>query len=110
MRAEAERMEREEELEKVRQAERQKKLDEAAAKQRAREKEIEEREVRPFTLQCYLHSHLMPLAQSTWHSCCVTRDGICTAQQGTLPMLSCPCAFFSNTSCAVPSTRACGLD
>lgn len=45
LQAEAERMEREMELEKTREAERQKKLDEAAAKQRAREKEIEEREV-----------------------------------------------------------------
>lgn len=45
MQAEIERMEREKELEKTREAERQKKLDEAAAKQRAREKEIEEREV-----------------------------------------------------------------
>ena len=45
LQAEAERMEREMELERAREAERQKKLDEAAAKQRAREKEIEEREV-----------------------------------------------------------------
>ena len=45
MQAEIERMEREKELDKAREAERQKKLDEAAAKQRAREKEIEEREV-----------------------------------------------------------------
>ena len=45
LQAEAEREMREMELEKAREAERQKKLDEAAAKQRAREKEIEEREV-----------------------------------------------------------------
>lgn len=38
---------REMEIEKTREAERQKKLDEAAVKQRAREKEIEEREVSP---------------------------------------------------------------
>ena len=45
LQAEAEREMREMELEKAREAERQKKLDEAAAKQRAREQEIEEREV-----------------------------------------------------------------
>ncbi len=45
LQAEAERLEREMELEKTREAERQKKLDDAAAKQRAREREIEEREV-----------------------------------------------------------------
>ncbi|KAL3155895.1 hypothetical protein ABBQ32_012895 [Trebouxia sp. C0010 RCD-2024] len=44
LQAEAERLEREMELEKAREAEKQKKLDEAAAKQRAREQEIEERE------------------------------------------------------------------
>lgn len=47
LQAEAEREMREMEIEKTREAERQKKLDEAAAKQRAREKEIEEREVSP---------------------------------------------------------------
>ena len=52
MQAEIERMEREKELEKAREAERQKKLDEAAAKQRAREKEIEEREV---SVACCTH-------------------------------------------------------
>ncbi len=52
MQAEIERMEREKELEKAREAERQKKLDEAAAKQRAREKEIEEREV---SIACCTH-------------------------------------------------------
>lgn len=52
LQAEAERLEREMELERAREAERQKKLDEAAAKQRAREKEIEEREVSRISL-CY---------------------------------------------------------
>ncbi len=52
MQAEIERTEREKELEKAREAERQKKLDEAAAKQRAREKEIEEREV---SIACCTH-------------------------------------------------------
>lgn len=47
LQAEAEREMREMEIEKTREAERQKKLEEAAAKQRAREKEIEEREVSP---------------------------------------------------------------
>ena len=47
LQAEAERMEREMELEKAREVERQKKLDEAAAKQQARQREIEEKEVLP---------------------------------------------------------------
>lgn len=55
LQAEAERMEREIELEKARDAERQKKLDEAAAKQQARLREIEEKEVMP----------ALPIEQST---------------------------------------------
>jgi len=74
MQAEIERMEREKELEKAREAERQKKLDEAAAKQRAREKEIEEREV---SIACCTYSlpngvtvSVVPLRVSLWVNFC----------------------------------------
>lgn len=62
LQAEAERLEREMELEKVREAERQKKLDEAAAKQQARLREIEEKEVRLHLVTVAI-SHEMVLQQ-----------------------------------------------
>ena len=78
LQAEAERMEREMELEKAREAERQKKLDEAAAKQQARQREIEEKEVLPKILPRFtckerqLTKHLSNAADSccSLHSRC----------------------------------------
>ena len=82
LQAEAEREMREMELEKARDAEKQKKLDEAAAKQRAREKEIEEREVRlastctavlaAYPLLSRLLHRLLRFSNNSQHNtCCV---------------------------------------
>lgn len=82
LQAEAERLEREMELEKAREAERQKKLDEAAAKQQARLREIEEKEVR---------LHLVTVA-------------IVSAAKGSLFTCHCSfsCCMFHKLQCLQP--------
>lgn len=82
LQAENERQIREMELEKAREAEKQKKLDEAATKQRAREKEIEEREVSlasncsallaAYPLLSRLHPHRPCFTTNSQHNTCCT--------------------------------------
>lgn len=104
MQAEIERMEREKELQRAREAERQKKLDEAAAKQRAREKEIEEREVS--IASC---THCMP---SNWCLCvCGAIENACgsTPIQGRMitVWVKTAEAWLHDLECAILYWHAC---
>ena len=78
LQAEAERMEREMELEKAREAERQKKLDETAAKQQARQREIDEKEVLPKIMpRCTCKVRQLTKHFTAADSCCSLHSRVC---------------------------------